>query len=194
MFRRGRDVWMQVVFAMALCVCAAAYVVRVKRTAAPPAVTTMSAPATVSLATPTPTPTPTATATPIPTAVEVNRKSARKKAGRVDPGNGRVSWKILGAAGGATASDVGRAIDHLIDSWNECYQSGLRARSVNVEGSATLRLSCDDQGRVVGATLSAFDMPDVAACIRASSTGVAIPHADTGEASATIALRFAVKN
>jgi serine/threonine protein kinase len=186
--RRDRDVWMQVAFAMALGVCAAAYVVGVKRTAAPRAVMTMSAPATASVATPTPTPTPT------PTVVEVNRKSAREKAARVDPGNGRVSWKVLGVAGAATAGDVGRAIDHVIGSWNECYQSGLRARSVNVEGSATLRLSCDDQGRVVGATLSAFDMPDVAACIRARATGVTIPHADTGEASATIALRFAVKN
>jgi hypothetical protein len=156
---------MQVVFAMALGVCAAAYVVGVRRTAAPRAVTTMSAPATAS----------------IPST-------------RVDPGNGLVSWKVLGVAGGATAGDVGRAIDHVIGSWNECYQSGLRARSVNVEGSATLRLSCDDQGRVVGAMLSAFDMPDVEACIRARATGVTIPHANTGEASATIALRFAVKN
>jgi tRNA A-37 threonylcarbamoyl transferase component Bud32 len=113
---------------------------------------------------------------------------------RVDPANGRVSWKVLGVAGGATAGNVARAIDRTAGTWNGCYQSGLRARSENKEGSATLRLACDDQGRVMGATFSGFDMPDVAACIRASSTGVTIPNADTGEASATIGLTFAVRN
>jgi hypothetical protein len=113
---------------------------------------------------------------------------------RADPGLGRVAWKVLGVAGGATASNVAHAIDHAIGSWNACYRSGLRARSENIEGSATLRLACDDQGRVVAATLSGFEMPDVAACIRASSTGLTIPNADTGEASATIALTFVVRN
>jgi hypothetical protein len=55
-----------------------------------------------------------------------------------------------------------------------------------------MRLSCDEQGRVVSVTFPGTDMPDVAACIRASTTGTTIPNADTGEAWATIALTFKV--
>jgi hypothetical protein len=101
---------------------------------------------------------------------------------------------VLQVAGGATASNVARAIERAAGTWNGCYQAGLRARSENKEGSATLRLACDEQGRVIVATVSGFDMSDVAACIRASSTGVTIPNTDTGEASASIALTFAVRN
>jgi hypothetical protein len=105
-----------------------------------------------------------------------------------------VSWKVLEVAGGATASSVARAMERAGGTWNACYQAGLRARNENQEGSATLRVACDEQGRVIVATISGFDMPDVAACIRASSTGVTIPNADTGEVSASIGLTFAVKN
>jgi hypothetical protein len=57
-----------------------------------------------------------------------------------------------------------------------------------------LRLTCDDQGRVIHADLSGFDMPDVSACIRSTTAGATIPNADTGEAWATVALRFTMRD
>lgn len=61
-----------------------------------------------------------------------------------------------------------------------------------MEGKGTLRLSCDDQGRVVSATLSGTGMPEVAACVQRSVTGITITNADTGEAWASVALTLAI--
>jgi hypothetical protein len=90
---------------------------------------------------------------------------------------------------------VARALARVGPAWQRCYDAGLTARSGASEesgGSGTMRLTCDDQGRVVAATVSGLDMGDVASCIRASASGVTIPNADTGEAWATVALAFKV--
>ena len=76
--------------------------------------------------------------------------------------------------------------------WNSCYQSGLRASHEHPQGAGALRLICDEQGRVTGASLAGIDMADVASCIRTSAMGVIIPNADTGQAWATISLTFSV--
>lgn len=55
-----------------------------------------------------------------------------------------------------------------------------------------LRLTCDEEGRVVGATMSGIAMPDVIACIRRSAIGTTVPNVDTGAAWATIMITFQV--
>ena len=105
-----------------------------------------------------------------------------------DPSKGRVVWSVAGAGGGATQGNVARALAHAGAAWQTCYQAGLRSRGARVEGSATLRLTCDDEGRVVGAAVSGTDMTDVASCIRGAALGATVPNADTGQAWATISL------
>jgi eukaryotic-like serine/threonine-protein kinase len=107
-----------------------------------------------------------------------------------DPGKGRVVWSVSGAGGGASTGNVARALGHADGAWQSCYQRGLRSRGARVEGSATLRLTCDGEGRVIGAAVTGIDMVDVAGCVRAAAMGTTIPNADTGEAWATIALSF----
>jgi eukaryotic-like serine/threonine-protein kinase len=112
----------------------------------------------------------------------------------LDPEKGQVSWKVSAVGGGATAGGVVRALTRAANTWTRCYRSGLRSRGKSVEGSGTLRLTCDDQGRVVRTTVSGFAMQDVSACIRESASGVTIPNADTGEAWATVQLKFDVRD
>jgi hypothetical protein len=110
-----------------------------------------------------------------------------------EPSNGRVYWRVAESGGGATAGSVAHAISRIAGGWNACYQNGLRARHERLEGAGALRLTCDEQGRVTGATLTGIDMPDVASCIRTSAMGVIMPNADTGQAWATISLTFSVR-
>jgi serine/threonine protein kinase len=109
-----------------------------------------------------------------------------------DPAKGRVVWSVSGAGGGASTGNVARALAHADGTWQSCYQRGLRSRGARVEGSATLRLTCDIDGRVVGAAVTGIDMADVTACVRGAALGTTIPNADTGEAWATVALTFRV--
>jgi serine/threonine-protein kinase len=111
---------------------------------------------------------------------------------RLDPSRGNVGWAVSDAGGGATVTSVGRAVSRAASSWQRCYQSGLSARGERVEGTGSLRLRCDDQGRVVSATLTGVDLPDVAGCIRSSVVGLTIPNADTGEAWAVVSVTFKV--
>ena len=108
----------------------------------------------------------------------------------LDPSKGSVTWKVSAVGGGATAGGVARALARAASSWSDCYRAGLRARSVRVEGSGTMRIACDDQGRVIEARMSGFGMPDVARCMEQRATGAIIPNADTGEAWSTISLAF----
>ena len=110
----------------------------------------------------------------------------------VDPSKGRVAWNVSAASGGPSVGNVARALGRASGAWQRCYQAGLGARPAPVEGTATLRLTCDQQGRVVDVTFTGLDAPDVASCIRAASKGVTIPNADTGEAWASVALTFRV--
>jgi hypothetical protein len=103
-----------------------------------------------------------------------------------------VYWRVSETGGGATAGNVAHAISRIAGSWNSCYQSGLRASHEHPQGAGALRLICDEQGRVTGASLAGIDMADVASCIRTSAMGVIIPNADTGQAWATISLTFSV--
>ncbi len=109
---------------------------------------------------------------------EAPQVSSMPAAPRLRPSSGRVIWKVAAVGGGATAGGVVRALS--------------RAAGSSVEGAGTLRLTCDDQGRVVGTMFAGIDMPDVVACIRGTATGLTIPNADTGEAWATVALSFDV--
>ena len=111
---------------------------------------------------------------------------------RINPSRGRVVWNVSAASGGATAGNVARALGRASGAWQRCYQTALETRSGAVEGAATLRLTCDQQGRVVDVTFAGFDMGDMATCIRAASKGVTIQNADTGEAWASVALAFKV--
>jgi serine/threonine-protein kinase len=110
----------------------------------------------------------------------------------VRPGALRVKWHVAQVGGGTTSGDVTRAVSRAAAAWDACYAAALRARGRRVEGQGTLRLSCDDQGRVVGATFTGGGMPDLAACIQTSVTGITIANADTGEAWATVAVILAV--
>ncbi len=87
----------------------------------------------------------------------------------VVPSDGRVSWGVSAAGGGATAGNVGHALGRTAGAWQRCYQAALAATGARTTGNATLHLTCDDQGRVVGAKLAGFDLGPVAECIRASS-------------------------
>jgi hypothetical protein len=139
-----------------------------------------------------PTAQPIATVVPPPTAPPPTAPPAMAPQPAFDPTTGRVGWTVSGAGGGATATNVSRALARAAGSWTGCYQAGLRARGARVEGAATLRLTCDEEGRVIGATISGIDMPDVAACIRRTAIGSVVPNVDTGAAWATIALTFQV--
>jgi serine/threonine protein kinase len=110
----------------------------------------------------------------------------------VRPAALRVKWHVAQVGGGTTSGDVTRAVSRAAAAWNGCYEAALRSRGKRVEGQGTLRLSCDDQGRVVGAKLAGTGMPDVAACVQNSVTGITIANADTGEAWATVAVTLAV--
>ncbi len=118
--------------------------------------------------------------------------SVNKAPTSVDPAKGRVSYVVSAVGGGATAGSVSRALGRASSAWTDCYRAGLRARSSKVEGTATLHLVCDDQGRVVEATMSGLGMPDVARCLQRSALGFNIPGADTGEAWSTVTLTFKV--
>lgn len=133
-------------------------------------------------------------AAPVVVAEPVAPPAPKSPVTSLDPEKGQVSWKVSAVGGGATAGGVVRALSRAASTWTRCYRSGLRARAKSVEGSAQLRLTCDDQGRVVQTTVSGFAMPDVSACIRESAAGVTIPNADTGEAWATVLLTFAVRD
>ncbi len=109
-----------------------------------------------------------------------------------DPSRGRVAWNVSTASGGATVGNVARALARASGPWQRCYQTALESRGASVEGAATLRLTCDQQGRVVDVTFSGFDVADMSSCIRAASKGLTIPNADTGEAWASVALAFKV--
>src|SRR5207244_3815218 len=85
-------------------------------------------------------PSPVVRAPPLPTAPS-----------RVDPSSGRVLWKVSDVGGGITARGVERALSRVADKWTSCYQSALRMHGTSSAGAATLRLTCDDQGRVVDA-------------------------------------------
>jgi serine/threonine-protein kinase len=110
----------------------------------------------------------------------------------VRPSTLRVKWHVAQVGGGTTSGDVTRAVSRAAATWNGCYEAALRSRGKRVEGQGTLRLSCDDQGRVVAAKLAGTGMPDVAACVQSSVTGITIANADTGEAWATVAVTLAV--
>jgi serine/threonine protein kinase len=146
---------------------------------------------------PLPAATPALPANPTPTPVEAVLSPAPARpptppSTRVDPSQGRVLWNVSAASGGATAGNVAHALTRASSAWQRCYQASLEGRSSPVEGTATLRLTCDQQGRVVDVAFSGFDMGDVGSCIRAASKGVTIPNADTGEAWASVALTFKV--
>jgi YD repeat-containing protein len=139
--------------------------------------------------------TPLAASTPIdaPAPFEIARTAAVPSApSRAVVRRGHLAWNVTAAGGGATTGTVARALARLGAAWQRCYDTGLTTSSATAEGSATMRLTCDDQGRVVGATVSGFDLGDVASCIRASTAGLRIPNADTGEAWASVALTFTV--
>jgi hypothetical protein len=112
----------------------------------------------------------------------------------MNPDNGEVAWKVSAVGGGATAGGVMRALSRAASAWTGCYRAGLRARGKKIEGTGSLHLTCDEQGRVIRASTSGLDIPDVLACIRGTTAGVTIPNADTGEASATVALSFRVRD
>jgi serine/threonine-protein kinase len=143
---------------------------------------------------PEPTPTPAATRAPQPPpAPERTPPEAHTAAPfTLRPGSLRVKWHVAQVGGGATSGDVTRSLSRAATAWNGCYESGLRSRGRRVEGQGTLRLSCDDQGRVVNARFSGTGMSDVATCVQSSVTGLTIPNADTGEAWATVAVTLAV--
>jgi|CZKU01.1.fsa_nt_gi serine/threonine-protein kinase len=103
---------------------------------------------------------------------------------------GRLSWSVTAAGGGATTGAVAHALARAGVAWQRCYDAALSAHTATSDASGTMRLTCDDQGRVINATVSGVDMGDVASCIRASTAGVTIPSADTGEAWASVALTF----
>jgi hypothetical protein len=104
----------------------------------------------------------------------------------------RVKWRVAQVGGGTTAGDVARALSRVAGGWRACYERGLRTRGQRVEGQGMLRLSCDDQGRVVNALLPGTGMSDVAECVQSSVTGITIPNADTGEAWATVSVALAI--
>jgi hypothetical protein len=138
-------------------------------------------------------PTPPPTDTAAPPAPAPSPAPAPPPPPEFEPSNGRVYWHVSETGGGATAGSVAHAISRIAGSWNSCYQSGLRARHERLEDAGTMRLSCDEQGRVTGATFAGIGMADVASCIRETAMGVIIPNADTGQAWATISLTFSVR-
>ena len=129
---------------------------------------------------------------PVPAGAVVRPPSSPSATPRVDPDKARVAWGVAAVGGGATLGGVSRALSRAASAWTGCYQAGLRARTRSIEGTAQLHLACDEEGRVVSATLSGIAMPDVAQCVRSASMGLSIPNADTGEAWATVALTFQV--
>jgi hypothetical protein len=106
-----------------------------------------------------------------------------------DPSRARVEWAVTTTSGGATAADVRRALSRVSGAFSGCYQSALRAGGQRADGTATLRLSTDDEGNVIQANLSGFALSGVDTCI-ASAARVRIAGVDTGRAWAEVKLAF----
>jgi serine/threonine-protein kinase len=131
---------------------------------------------------------------PRPSSVASSGPSASRPSSPFEVRTGalRVKWRVAQVGGGTTAGDVARALSRVAGGWRACYERGLRTRGQRVEGQGMLRLSCDDQGRVVNALLPGTGMSDVAECVQSSVTGITIPNADTGEAWATVSVALAI--
>ena len=72
-----------------------------------------------------------------------------------------------------------------------CYRDALVGRTTPARGTANLRLSIDDTGHVVGATLEgATFLPSVKACIELAAKTAQVKNVDTGDASASVTLTF----
>jgi hypothetical protein len=100
---------------------------------------------------------------------------------------------VTAAGGGASAGAVSHALARVGGTWQHCYDMALASGAGGTgAGNATMRLACDSQGRVLNATMTGFELGDVASCIGASARGVTIPNADTGDAWANLALTFTV--
>ena len=137
---------------------------------------------------------PTPPATPPPLAPPAPTTAPPTPAARpFDPARGRVDWSVGATGGGATASEVRRALARVSGAWSGCYQNALRSAGQRMEGVGTLRITTDDDGNVVQARLSGFGLAGVGACIAASSN-VHIDGVDTGSAWADVKLTFRVES
>jgi serine/threonine-protein kinase len=107
-----------------------------------------------------------------------------------DPSHAHVDWSVAGAGGGATPGAVQRALSRRAGSWTQCYRAELGRRNARVEGSASLHLTTDESGNVVGTSVRGFEaMPGVQSCV-AGAARVKIDGVDTGDAWADVQLTF----
>jgi eukaryotic-like serine/threonine-protein kinase len=106
-----------------------------------------------------------------------------------DPAEARVDWLVASTGGGATATEVRRALARSSRAWNACYQNAIRTGGQRVEGSGVLHITTDDDGNVVQANVMGFTLPNVGPCIAAAAS-VRVGGVDTGSAWADIRLTF----
>jgi hypothetical protein len=107
-----------------------------------------------------------------------------------DPSHAHVDWSVAGAGGGATPGAVQRALSRRAGSWTQCYRAELGRRNARVEGSASLHLTTDESGNVVGVSVRGFEaMSGVQSCVAAAAR-VKIDGVDTGDAWADVQLNF----
>jgi hypothetical protein len=137
---------------------------------------------------------PSAAPAPVPSAPPPSRLDAAPTAAAAaapfDASRARVDWSVTGAGGGATAGAVQRALSRRAGAWTECYRRGLERRNERIEGAASLHLTTDETGNVVGAHVNGFDaMPGVKGCV-AAAAHVRVEGVDTGDAWADVQLTF----
>jgi len=101
-----------------------------------------------------------------------------------------VSVGAISTTSGISVASVRSAVAHL--ALTSCYRQALRAQPNNTRMQATLTLSIDITGRVVGASLSRDgNLPNLRSCIETEARGTSVRDVDTGEGSATVTLTFA---
>jgi hypothetical protein len=107
-----------------------------------------------------------------------------------DVSSAAVSVGAIATTSGISVASVRSAVAHL--ALTSCYRQALRAQPNASAMQATLTLSIDITGRVVGASLSRDgNLPNLRSCIEAEARGSSVRDVDTGEGSATVTLTFA---
>jgi len=107
----------------------------------------------------------------------------------IDAANAHVTIDAVTATSGLPASSVRAALAHV--PLTRCYREALVGRTTPARGTATLRLSIDDTGHIVGATLDgAKFLPAVRGCVESAAKSALVKNVDTGDASASVTLTF----
>ena len=106
-----------------------------------------------------------------------------------DPSRARVEWAVTSTGGGATPAAFRHSLMHAAAEWTTCYRDALARAGHVSSGMGTVRVSTDEEGNVVRASLDGFSLPGLAPCLD-RATRVHVDGVDTGSAWAEIRATF----